>query len=62
MKNFLTTGLVAVAMLFVAADLGSAAESSYQTVQSQARRGAATDTSKCRTPSEYAQMIKTGRC
>jgi hypothetical protein len=57
MKNLLMTGLLAGAMVVAAADLSSAADS--QGLQSQ--RGVPIK-SECRTPSDYAWMIKTGRC
>jgi hypothetical protein len=67
MKNFLTTSLVAVAMVFAAADLGSAAQYGVRHSlpanidRPQCQMGCPYMKHQC-SPSDYALMIKTGRC
>jgi hypothetical protein len=67
MKNFLTTSLVAAAMVFVVVHLGSAA--SYGVRHSvpanidrpQCQIGCPYMKHQC-SPADYSLMIKTGRC
>jgi hypothetical protein len=75
MKNFLTTGLIAVAIVFGAVGVSSAAESSYKVLESHIRHTAPVNISvraPCQmpcadrmyycSPAEIAIMIKTGKC